>query len=97
MRCCEPLLECRVLRDEHLVVEIGLQLPAVGRVRLGDVDEDDLPSIPEPLMERLDVARPATKRRSGEAAEDEREWAIDHERVERHSRAILEAREREQR
>jgi hypothetical protein len=40
---------------------------------LGDVDERELGAVTEALVEPLDVARPATKRRSGEAAEDEQQ------------------------
>jgi hypothetical protein len=71
-----------VLREENAFVEVRLQLPAVGRMRLGDVDEDGVGPVAVRAIERVDVARPATKRRSGEAAEDEDERAAGDERVE---------------
>ncbi len=81
----EPLVERRVLRDENVFVEVGLELPAVRRVRLGDVDEHDVGATSVALVEGLDVAGPATKGRSGEAAEDEDERSLAGERLQRHS------------
>ena len=71
--CGESLLDSRVVREQHIVVEVRLQLPAVGRVRLGDVDEYHRGTIPVTPIHGLDVAGPATKWRSGEAAEDDDE------------------------
>jgi hypothetical protein len=84
-----------MLREQDVVVEVRLELPLIRGVRLGDVDEDDRRAATEPAMERFDVARPATKRRSGEAAEHEREWAPVDERRELHDLAPDQARDTE--
>ena len=51
-------------------------------MRLRDVDEYGFGSIPVLATQLLDVTGPATKRRSGERAEDEHEWLADDERCE---------------
>jgi hypothetical protein len=65
------LLERCLLRHDRVVLEVRGHLPLVLGVRLGDVDEREVGLVPAALVEVLDIARPATKRRSGEAAEDE--------------------------
>ena len=91
-RRLEALLDRGVVRDERPLVEVRLELPPVCRVRLCDVDEDCLGSLLVRAMQRLDVARPATKGRSGEAAEDQNDWHFARgERPESYRRAILEA------
>jgi hypothetical protein len=71
VRRSEPFLEARVLTEKHAVVDVRLQLPFVDGVRLRDVDEHPVRQRSNPSVQPFDVARPATKRRSGEAAEDE--------------------------
>ena len=72
--CLPPaLLERRLLRHDRVLLEVRRQLPLVLGVGLGDVDERDVDTVTESLVEALDVTRPATKRRSGEAAEDEQQ------------------------
>ena len=72
--CLLPsLLERRLLHHDRVLLEVRGHLPLVGGLRLGDVDECEVGAVAEALVEALDVARPATKRRSGEAAEDEQQ------------------------
>jgi hypothetical protein len=87
----EAFLDRRVLGDEHVVVEIRLQLPLIGRVCLRDVDEDHGHPLAEPFVQRLDVARPATEGWSGEAAEDENERSIHNECIDADGLADLDA------
>jgi len=59
-------------------------------VRLRDVDEYGLGSIPVLATQLLDVAGPATERRSGERPEDEDEWLADDERFELDRASVFE-------
>jgi hypothetical protein len=65
------LVERRLLDHDGVVFQVGRELPLVVCVRFGDVDEGEIRPVTEFLVERFDVARPTTKRRSGEAPEDE--------------------------
>jgi hypothetical protein len=67
------LVERRLLVRHGVVLQVGRELPFVVCVGFGEVDEGEIGPIPEVLGERFDVARPTTKRRSGEAAEDEQQ------------------------
>ena len=71
-----------MLAEQHALVDVCLHLPLVDGVRLGDVDEDGVRASLEAPVDLLDVAGPATKRRSGEAAEDEQERVVHDERAE---------------
>jgi len=59
------------LRDP--VALVGFDLPSVGRVRLSNVDEEEFNPIAEVAIERFKVPSLGTERRSGVAAEDERD------------------------
>jgi len=78
---CLPsaLLEGDLLAEDGAFLEIRGELPLVGGMGLGDVDEREVDPIAEALEEALDVARPATKGRSGEAAEGEEQRPIANE------------------
>ena len=76
------LLECRLLVENDVFLEVRGKLPLVCRVGLGDVDEREVRATVEALEEALDVARPATKRRSGDATEDEQQRLVANERGE---------------
>jgi hypothetical protein len=89
-RRCKSVLEGGVIRKQDVVFEVRLQLPAVRRMCLGDVDERERRFVPVAPIQRLDIAGPATKRRSGEAAEDEDERAPVGQCPEWHGRAVLE-------
>ena len=69
------LLERRVLADDDAFLLVRAGLPAVLGVRLRDVDDVERGAIRERLVHRLQVAGPATKRRSGVAAEEQDERA----------------------
>ena len=71
MRLDSAFLERDLLIEDGALLEIRGELPLVRGVGLGDVDEREVGAIAEALEEALDVTRPATKRRSGVAAEDE--------------------------
>ena len=70
-----PLQERRLLIQDGILLEVCGKLPLVGGMRFGDVDEREVGLVAKALEEILDVARPATKGRSGEAAEDEQQRA----------------------
>jgi hypothetical protein len=91
----EAVLDRHMVREQHLLVEVRLELPAVGRVRLADVHERHRRSLAVTAIHRLDVAGPATKRRSGEAAENEEERTPADERLEPHRSGVLAAQELE--
>jgi hypothetical protein len=61
------------LRECDPVALVGFDLPSVGRVRLSNVDEEEFDLIAEVAMERFKVPSLGTERRSGVAAEDERD------------------------
>ena len=63
--------ERELLVEDDAFLEVRCELPFVGGVGFGDVDEREVCPVAEALEEALDVARPATKGRSGVAAEDE--------------------------
>jgi hypothetical protein len=79
-----------VLSQEHAVLDVRRQLPLVDGMRFGDVDEDDVRPLPEAPIEPFDVAGPATKRWSGEAAEDEQERPVASQVAERDGRPVVE-------
>ena len=78
-RGCPAFGERRLLRENGVLLEVRRHLPLVGRVRLCDIDEREVGSVAEAAEEALDVAGPATKRRSGEAAEDEQQRTASNE------------------
>src|SRR5215469_845067 len=53
---------------------IRLDLPAVSRVRLADVDDEEFNPITKLSVEPLEVPSLGTKRRSGVATENQRYW-----------------------
>jgi hypothetical protein len=89
----EAILDRDVIRDEYVLVDVRLHLPPVRRVCLGDVDEHERRSIAVAAIQALEVARPTTKRRSGEAAEDEDERAAFDQRPERNGPRVVEREE----
>ena len=72
-RLLPALVERRLLVQDSPVLQVCRELPLVVGVGFRDVDEGEVRPVSELLVERLDVARPTTKRRSGEAAEDEQQ------------------------
>ena len=76
MRLRPTLLERDLLVEDGALLEVRRELPLVGGVGLGDVDEREVGPVAEALEEALDVAGPATKGRSGEAAEDEQQRPV---------------------
>lgn len=82
MRLGLALLERDLLLEDGPFLEVRRELPLVRGMGLGDVDEREVRSVAEALEEALDVARPATKRRSGVAAEDEQQRPVANERCE---------------
>ena len=69
-------LERDLLVEDGAFLEVRGELPLVGGMGLGDVDEREVRAIAESLEEALDIARPATKGRSGVAAEDEQQRSV---------------------
>src|SRR5262245_26057060 len=63
------------LRVEDLVLEVREHLPAVRRMRLLDVDAEELDAVAEAARDLVQAARPNAEGRSGVGAEDERDWA----------------------
>ena len=80
MRLTSPFLERDLLIEDRAFLEIRGELPLICSMGLGDVDEREVGAAAEALEEALDVARPATKGRSGVAAEDEEERPVVDER-----------------
>ena len=81
--CLNPaLVERRLLVEDDAFFEVRRELPFIGRMCLGDVDERKVDPVAETLEESLDIARPATKWRSGETAEHEQQRASTNERCE---------------
>ena len=70
-RLSSSLRERRLLAENDALFDVRGELPLVLGVRLCDVDEREVHAVAKCRVEGRDVARPATKRRSGEAAEDE--------------------------
>lgn len=71
MRLKSAFLERDLLIEDGALLDVRSELPLVRGVCLCDIDEREVGAVAEALEEGLDVARPATERRSGEAAEDE--------------------------
>jgi len=82
VRLLSALLDRDLLRKDGAFLDVGRELPLVRGMRLGDVDEREVRPLVEALEEALDVARPATKGRSGVAAEDEEQRPVTDERGE---------------
>lgn len=78
-----------MLGDEDVLLQIGRELPLVGGVCLGDVDEGERRAVAESFVQALDVARPATERRSGEASEHQHEGSRIDERPEQHALTVV--------
>jgi len=78
VRLLLALLERDLLIEDGAFLEVRRKLPLVRGVCLGDIDEREVDSIAEALEEALDVARPATKGRSGVASEDEQQRPAAH-------------------
>jgi len=77
------LLERAGLPDAEVAAgEVGGELPLVLGMGFGDVDDEEGAAAAVGLVEALDVAGPATERRSGTGAEDEDERAVSSEGVE---------------
>jgi hypothetical protein len=76
------LVERRLLIEDGSLLDVRGELPLVRGVCLGDVDEREVRPVAEALEEALDVTRPATKRRSGVAPEDEQERPVTDESCE---------------
>ena len=70
------LLPILGLLENHVVRLVGIHLPAIRGVSLLDVHEEEGSSIPVLLKQCLEVAGPATKRWSGEAAENQHLRAV---------------------
>ena len=71
MRLLSTLVERHLLIEDDALLDVRCELPLVRGVCLGEVDEREVCTLAEALEEALDVTRPATKGRSGVAAEDE--------------------------
>ena len=71
MRLLLAFLQRDLLVEDGTLLDVRGELPLVRGVGLGDVGECEVGPVAEALEEALDIAGPATKRRSGEAAEDE--------------------------
>jgi len=82
-------LERDLLVEDGAFLEVRGELPLVGGMGLGDVDEREVRAIAESLEEALDIARPATKGRSGVAAEDEQQRSVADELSELDRREIV--------
>ncbi len=65
-----------MLAKQNGILLVLFHLPAVGRMNLLDIDDDELDAIPKALVDAVQGPSLGPKRRSGVAAENERDRSL---------------------
>src|SRR5438067_13902314 len=78
-----------MLRKLHAICQVTLNLPAICRMRLVNIDDAEVRQFPKLLINPVKLGSLPTKRRSGITSEDKDDWTVPPERGNRDSGAIL--------